>query len=405
MKVLFIFSVGFDTLHSSSIIMSNVIEDCLKKGLEVCYIVPNTTGSDKNYPNLNNNLNEKLSYNVIYQNEIEKKSLIKRYISGVVYALKCIKFIRKIKTDVIYVQSTPTAFWTILVAKFFGKGKIIYSVLDMFPGSTIASGVMPQKWMQIFFTSIQKIAYKMSDQIMCMSEDMKEKLIQQGVPKDKINPFYTWFDGDNLQKIEDKDNSFIKEFNMDKKEKFYVQYAGNVGYVFDTDTFLKVVKKMHNINPNVVFQLVARGNQLDYIEEQKEQWNLDNLEILPLQPVDRIGEVYSACDIQFIPLKKGVMGNSFPSKLAHVMACEKTFICSIDRTYFFNLANKENFGRCEDVGNIDAICNSIIDLYKNKDKLNKFYKNAKFYSEKLCGREKNTSIIINAIKNIGENDE
>lgn len=397
MKVMFFFSCGFDIEHSSTAIMTNVLEDCLKRNLEIHYIVPNVTGSEKNYPNFYTK-NVALTYDVVYQKPIEKQHLIKRYLNGITYALRSIKYIKKQKDiDVIYIQSTPTAFWNVLVAKIFGHGKpIIYSVLDMFPGSTIASGAMPQKPLQIFFEFIQKIAYKMSDQLMCMSDDMKTKLIEQHVSSNKIQPFYTWFDNNSLKKVKDHENSFISEFNMCKKDKFYVQYAGNAGYVFDVDTFLRVANSLKD-DETIVFQLVARGHQLDVIKKYIINNNLPNIEIIPIQPVSRISEVYSSCDIQFIPLKRGVMGNSFPSKIAHVMACQKTFICSIDKTYFFELANKKAFGICKEIGNIEGISEVIRELSKNKELLNKYELNALNYAKEKYSREANTKIIIDTI--------
>ena len=58
------------------------------------------------------------------------------------------KHIKKMlpKSDVIFIQSSPTALYNISVVKRLVKNdkKIIYNVQDMFPGSSIASGVMPR---------------------------------------------------------------------------------------------------------------------------------------------------------------------------------------------------------------------------------------------------------------------
>ena len=62
----------------------------------------------------------------------------------------------------------------------------VYNVQDMFPGSSIASGVMPYRWMQKFFYAFQKIAYKKADIISVISEDMKQMVLDQGVPENKV---------------------------------------------------------------------------------------------------------------------------------------------------------------------------------------------------------------------------
>lgn len=401
MKVLFFFSGGFDIEHSSTILMTNVLEDCLEQNLTVHYIIPNETGENKNCPEHLEN-HSHLSYDVIYKKSPAKNHFVRRYLDGILYSFRCAKYIRKQKdADVIYVQSTPTAFWNILIARVFGhKTPIIYSVLDMFPGSTIASGVMPQKILQIIFFFIQKRAYQLSSHIMCMSSDMKQKIIIQGVDKEKITYFNTWFDTNNLKYVEDKDNSFISEFKMDKK-KFYVQYAGNVGYVFDVDLFIDVANSLKE-HSDIVFQLVARGSQLEYLTSEVEKKSLVNVEIIPLQPVERISEVYSSCNLQFIPLKHGVIGNSFPSKLAHVMNCHKTFVCCIDENAdFFSIANNKRIGICCTNKNHEDAVKAILKFYKNIESISECQENAYTFSEQVFSRKQNTQIIIEQIKKQG----
>lgn len=71
----------------------------------------------------------------------------------------------------------------------------------MFPGSSIASGVMPYRWMQKYFLFTKK-AYKMSDVIVAISDDMKDKLIAQGVSKDKIEVIVNWFNDETVSEVD-----------------------------------------------------------------------------------------------------------------------------------------------------------------------------------------------------------
>lgn len=404
MKVLFFFSGGFDIEHSSTVLMKNILGESLKEDLIVHYIVPNETGNDHNCPyNLKNHKN--LTYDVVRRKTTDKSNFIRRYLIGVFYSLKCANKIYNQKDiDVIYIQSTPTAFWNILMSKIFGHRKpIIYSVLDMFPGSTIASGVMPQKLLQKIFYFIQKISYKMSSHIMTMSEDMKCKVQEQGVPDNKITYYNTWFDTNKLKYVSNESNSFIEEFKMNRQKNFYIQYAGNIGYVFDVELFLDVVEYFKSYS-DIVFQLVARGSQLEKLMKEAKIRGLNNIQLIPIQPVERINEVYSSCHIQLIPLKKGVMGNSFPSKLAHVMGCKRTFVCSIDRDcIFFNEANKNKIGICCSNDSYKNVVEKIKYLYLKRDILDQCSTKAYQYSKVKFSKEVNTNIIIKQIITIGGN--
>ena len=397
MKVLFIFSVGFDYEHSSTILMNNILEELEKYGIAAHYIAPIVSLNASNYPHYN--FDERLiSYDSIFCKQASKSNLIKRYLSGVKYAIKIRKYVKvQSDCDCVYVQSTATGFWTMASLKSCTHNiPLIYSNLDMFPGSTIAAGKMPWKGLQQIFYFLQKKMFKMADHIMAMSEDMKHKIHELGIPNDKITAWNTWYDNDRLHPVEDMDNSFISEYGIDRK-KFYVQYAGNVGYVYDVETLINVAERLKGYH-NIVFQIVGHGSQIGYIEKEIGKRELTNVKILPFQPVSRISEVYSSCDIQFIPLKKGVIGNSFPSKLAHVMACGKTFICSIDKTSFFEFTENYEIGKCYEIGNYDGIVNAILEFYNSKELLKTYCKNASECAKKFFSKQRNTSIIIDTIK-------
>ena len=400
LNLLFIFSAGFDIDHSSTILMRNALEDALKRGYNVHYYAPQSAREAVNYPQGLEN-SERLSYDSLYIAPASKWNLPLRYIKLVEYGYRIRKFLNnKNDYDVVYIQSTPAALWIINSVKKYNKNvPCIYSVLDMFPGSTIASGKMPLKIMQNFFYGIQDSVFKKATHIMTMSYDMKLKVQACGVAPDKITAWDTWFDHSTLRIINDEDNTFISEFGMDKNNKFYIQYAGNVGYVYDVDTLIAVARRLAD-RKEFVFQLVARGSQLPYVNNLISKYKLTNIQIIPLQPVNRVSEVYSACDIQFIPLKRGVMGNSFPSKLAHVMAVGKSFICSIDKTVFFDIAAEKKIGFCFEIGDIDGIVSCIKKAYANRDILKNYGNNALLFARERYSRERNTKIILDTIEKV-----
>ena len=55
----------------------------------------------------------------------------------------------------------------------------------------------------------------------------------------KIFEIVNWFDDMTVQEISWEDNRFVKKYNL-SEHKFYVQYAGTMGYVFDYEMVLTV---------------------------------------------------------------------------------------------------------------------------------------------------------------------
>lgn len=344
MNILYFASVDFYQKPNPSFhLMHSMITDLLESKNKINYVGLALEGIEQHIPiEFINNPN--FSYNLIDMPNTKKSSFVKRYIDGIKYAVAARKHIKKIinDSDVIFIQSSPTALYNISVVKRFAKDskKIIYNVQDMFPGSSIASGVMPQKWMQIVFSSLQKIAYRKSDIIVAISDDMKDKLIEQGVPNEKIEVIVNWFDDRTVSEVSWDKNRFVKIANMDK-EHFYVQYAGTMGYVFDYHMIIKVAEILQD-DSKIIFQMIGEGSQKQEFVKTVKEKQLNNIVFLPLQPQDMVSDVYSACSTCIIPLKHGVIGNSVPSKAGLLMACKRSIVTSTDKGSKYNSMIKDN---------------------------------------------------------------
>ena len=110
------------------------------------------------------------------------------------------------KFDVVHVQSCPWAPFLVSIVKNILKIPTVFNVQDMFPGSSIASGVMPQKWMQQFFYRFQRVAYKNADIITVISDDMKTRVVTQGVPENKVRVIVNWYDDSFVKEIPWEEN-------------------------------------------------------------------------------------------------------------------------------------------------------------------------------------------------------
>lgn len=342
MKLLYIASLDFYTKPNPSYhLMTTMLEDILNAGIEVKLIGCKEQGIKKHIPD---ELNKKagFSYDLISTPVVKKSNFVRRYMEGIRYSVQVGKRMKKRiqDCDIVFIQSSPTVLYTLYYAQKYKKNQtIIYNVQDMFPGSSIASGVMPQKWMQKIFYTLQKIAYKKADYITAISEDMKVKLMEQGVPEKKIKVIVNWFDDQSVHKVEWNDNRFVKKYNMNTN-KFYVQYAGTMGYVFDYKMVLKVAEKLKE-DSDIIFQMIGTGSQKDAFIQAAKEKNLTNIHFLPLESQDMVSDVYSACSVCFIPLKRGIIGNSVPSKAGLLMACKKPIITSVDENSdYFNIINK-----------------------------------------------------------------
>ena len=237
MNILYWATVPFFSKPNPSFhLMYAMIYDLLERGDHVYYI-------GLRYPNLTEHIpvafeqHPNFHYGLIPINPATKTNFVMRYLKGILYAMKSHKYLRKFmpKCDIVFLQSSPTILYNVLVAKrYTKKQKLVMNIQDMFPGSSIASGVMPWRWMQQVFFALQKIAYRKADVIVGISEDMRDKIMEQGVPREKTRVVLNWFDDKSVHHVDWDDNRYVKKQSMDKN-KFYVQYAGTMGFVFSNN--------------------------------------------------------------------------------------------------------------------------------------------------------------------------
>lgn len=399
MKLLYIASLDFYTKPNPSYhLMTTMLEDILDEGIEVKLIGCEEQGIKKHIPDEIKN-KKGFTYNLIPTPVVKKSNFIRRYLEGIKYSIQVGKRIRECieECDVIFVQSSPTVFYTLYYAsKYKTKQKIIYNVQDMFPGSSIASGVMSQKWMQIIFYKLQKIAYKKADYITAISEDMKTKLVEQGVSKNKIIVIVNWFDDQSVHKIEWDKNRFVKKYDM-SLDKFYVQYAGTMGYVFDYKMVLEVADQLKD-DKEIVFQMIGEGSQKEKFMREVEERKLINIRFFKLEPQEMVSDVYSACSVCLIPLKKGVIGNSVPSKAGLLMACKKPIITSVDEgSNYFNMIN-QYAGIAVSNDNPEGVVEAILKLKNNSEECCYYGEKGFEYGKTIYSRQFNMRKYIELIK-------
>ena len=400
MNILLFMSSGLDTPGPSWHLYTALIEDLVSYGHRVHLIESHSTGINPDCPERLAHL-KNFSYEVIDIETAEKKAFAKRYLVGVKYCFKARKVFKAQRDfDVMMVQSCPWAPFAITFAKKYVKVPVIYNSQDMFPGASIANGAMKRIWMQKIFYAFQKIAYRRADHISVISDDMKQKMIEQGVPPEKVTVIPDWYDDKSVREISWEENLFVKKYNM-QKDVFYIQFAGTMGMNFDYRMVLNVAEILKG-EENIVFQMIGAGSQKDVFEKTAKERGLTNIVFLPLEPQEMVPQVYSACSVCLIPLPKGVIGNSVPSKAGLLMACRRVIITSADDGSEYNkMFEREQIGIACSTDDPEEVAKRILKLRDDPDLREKFADNARKYGKAVYARTVNTRLYEELYRKIG----
>lgn len=402
MNILYFASTSFFAKPNPSFhLMHAMIYDLLEQGNHVYYVGQKRKDLNKHVP-IEFERHPNFHCRLVSVRPIVKTHFVSRYLNGVLYALKASKHLKDFmpKCDLVFLQSTPTMLYNVLVARHHAKKqKLVMNVQDMFPGSSIASGVMPQKWMQHIFFALQKIAYRKVDIIVGISEDMRDKIIEQGVPQEKTQVILNWFDDKSVHYVDWGNNRYVKKQSMDKN-KFYVQYAGTMGFVFDYKMVLKVAESLLDYK-DIEFQMIGMGSQKEIFEKESVDRGLNNIHFLPLETQEMVSDVYSACSVCYIPLKHGIIGNSVPSKAGLLMECKRAIVTSVDSgSKYAREINENKIGiACPD-DEPQMVVDALLYLYKNPKEREQMGERGYQYGHSLYSRTNNMNKYMELFKKL-----
>lgn len=397
MKIMYFTIEGFDTPNANNHLAETMLETFLKNGIDVYLLQSDRNGPQPKAPDSLQRF-DGFSYDCIPRKPVEKSRFVARYFEGIRYALDARRVWRQKarNVDAILVQSTYLSWLSLALLKTLKK-PLIFSIFDLFPDVVFDVGASGSRLIHRCLHALQRIAYRCADAIVVITDDVREKLIRQGVPEHKLKKIVNWFDEDKIREIAAKDNRFIQQNNLDTN-RFYVQYAGNFGYTFHYRFVLDVAEHLKG-HDEIVLQMIGAGTFEEDFKREAQERGLTNVAFLPWQPLDIISDVYSACSIGFIPLSRGVIGNSYPSKLSLIMACNRTFVtCADEDTHYCRDIRDNEIGLCVSDRDPRAAAQAILTLYNDHALRERYARNATRYTYEHYGSKNNAIKFVELVK-------
>lgn len=305
------------------------------------------------------------------------------------------------KYDVAFIDSTPPIQGLKMpLIKWLRKKPTVYNVQDIFPDSLVGTG-LTKKGSLIWEIGriVEKITYKYSDKIIVISEDFKKNLLAKGVPEDKIVVVYNWVDQNAVVDIPREKNKLFDKYNIDR-EKFYIEYSGNIGLTQNMDMLLEVMKELKVSHPDIGLVLVGEGAYKAQVEEIVKRDKLTNVTMIPFQPYEDISHVFSLGDAGLVISKPGVGANSVPSKTWSIMSASRPVLANFDENELKDILAGNECGIFTKAGDKEAFKQSIIKLYENCDLCKKYGTNGRKFVMDNLTREVGTQKYVDVITEV-----
>lgn len=328
----------------------------------------------------------------------EKKSFLQRTIRFCFFSFQCLLKGLFVPADAIFTGSIPPSQGLITgIIRKLGKKRIIFNPQDLFPDSLITAGIASVNSSAVKIGRIiERLSYSQADLIITISNDMKQTIVNRCKDAEKVHVIPNWINTDLIRPISREENHLFDELGL-PRNKFYVVYAGNIGYVQGIDSLVETAALLKD-HIDIHFVIFGNGSEEHRIRKMIDDYQLANVSIYPLLDASRVSEVYSMGDVSLVTCKVGTGGAGMPSKTWTIMATGTPVLGFFDKpSEFSNLLESTKTGWCVEAGNIAELHDAIIELQRNKKLCEEYGRNARKHAEMFLSKNRAVSDYIRLI--------
>ena len=274
----------------------------------------------------------------------------------------------------------------------------VYNLQDIFPYSLVGTG-LAKKGGLLWKAGrmIEDFTYRNADKIIVISEDFKRNIMAKGVPEEKIEVIYNWVDENAVVPIAKEDNTLFEELGIERGP-FYVVYAGNLGHAQNVQVLLDAAMKLQG-KTGIRFLIFGTGGLKEDYEKFVKEHELNNVRFFPLQPVEKVSQVYSLADASLVSCKKGLGGSAMPSKTWSILSAGTPVLCSFDGSGDLQHIIEDNkLGLFSEAGDSDALAENIKRLFNDRQMCREYGANGRNYILNNLTKEIGTSKYVEVLR-------
>jgi len=317
-----------------------------------------------------------------------KSNLAGRLVNlGTYYLLAAIVAFRLPRPDVIVAETDPPLLGALAaVLKRRWRCRLIYNVRDLYPDIAEVTGGVHSPFLLELLRRGNDYAYERADLIVTLGHDMARRIVDKGVPTDKVVVVPDWVDCGRIRPLEG--NPLRRSFGG----KFVVMYSGNIGLSQQLEAVLEAADRLRD-DDRILFALIGEGARKKWLEERARAMGLTNVTFMPYQPLEDLAASLSAADLHLIPLAPGAAGCLVPSKIYGILAAGRPFIAMMeDNAEVAQIAREDAVGFVVRPGDVDALVGAIREAVDTPEHLKQMGARARRLAELRFDRIKVTSM-------------
>jgi glycosyltransferase involved in cell wall biosynthesis len=265
------------------------------------------------------------------------------------------------RPDILYVYHPPaTAGMAGLVLKKMHRVPMVYDIQDLWPDTLMATGMIRKGSILSIVNRFCELIYKGASHIVVLSPGFKAKLIERGVPSDKIDVIYNWTNDESISDVQESADPLVESVFCDK---FNIVFAGNLGRAQGLDNVLAAASILLHSHPRIQFVFVGSGIEENRLKNETEKMRLTNVRFLPWRTTEQMRIIYKLTDVLLVHLKDDPLFSvTIPGKTQQSLVVGKSILMVV-RGDASELIKRANAGICAEPGNPEALADAARVLY------------------------------------------
>ena len=252
---------------------------------------------------------------------------------------------------------------------------VVLNVEDIWPDGPVALGEIKNKYLIKFLEAVERFVYKKAERILVISKGFKRDIENKGIDADKIDVAPNWVDIDFITPGCRK-NSIREKYSLD--DKFVVMFAGTIGLAQGLECVIDAAKLLSH-QKDILFVFVGEGVMKKKLQQKAEEYALENVMFIPVQPREYIPKFLAAADVCLVTLqRKPVFAITIPCKTYEIMAAARPVIINVEGDAR-ELVEEANCGIAIEPENPKQLAEAIIKLYGDDELRLKLGQNGRNY--------------------------
>jgi colanic acid biosynthesis glycosyl transferase WcaI len=213
------------------------------------------------------------------------------------------------------------------------------------------------------------------DRVSTISDRMMDHLAEKGVADTRRVMFPNWADITSIRPL-DRASEFRSELGFGD-EHVVVLYSGNLGEKQGLEVLVDAARRMHDAH-HIRWVIAGEGSARARLEALSS--GLENLQWLPLQPLERLNDLLNLADIHVLPQRADAADLVMPSKLTGMLASGRAIVATaLPETQVGRVMAM--CGVCVPPGDSEALATEVLKLAADKKRRALLGAKARGYAE------------------------